>query len=823
MKNTKPIKENIIDLEIVSEMQSSYLDYSMSVIISRALADVRDGLKPVHRRILYAMHETGTTSDKPYKKSARVVGEVLGKYHPHGDSSVYGATVRLAQNFVTNYLMVDGHGNFGSVDGDSAAAMRYTEIRLTKIAEENLDELDKNTVDMNQNYDQTLKEPSVLPAKVPLLLLNGSEGIAVGMASSIPPHNLTEVMKAFLKLIENEDITVNEIIKTIKGPDFPTRAYILGKSGILDAYKTGRGKVLMRGKASIERLSDNKEQIIITDLPYQVNKAKFVEKIAFLSAEKIIEGISDLRDESKKENKIVIELKKDANANKILNLLYKHTDLQKNFGVNFLCLVPDGQGKLRPRTLNILEILQEFLKHREEVTRRKFEFDLAKAKKKEHILQGLIIALENIDNVISIIRKSKTTAEANEKLKEKYKFTNEQANHILEVKLQGLTSLEIEKVQKDHKTTLDLIAYIENILSDRKNILEEIKKESLDILAKYGDSRKTEILNITGEIDLTEEIIEEEVIVSLTNTGYIKRLPLDTYKTQKKGGKGVSGLSNAKENEDIVQHLFSAKTQNLVLFFTDTGKMHKLSVNEIPEHSRISRGSYISNIIDIPKEEKITAVLEIESFDNEDINLLMFTKLGGIKKIPLIDLKTNRKFTTAIKLKEDDTLVNVCSAKLNEDIFIATKKGLSIRINEQEINNKGKTAGTIRAIKLKKDDSVVSADIIQKDFSLLTITEQGLSKKTHEKNYKVQARDGSGVTNIKLNTGDFVVGSLLVEPESEVILITSSNKIIRTPVDAFSDIGRTSKGSRIMNLNDNEVIKTILKVKSNTIEENEEQ
>ena len=823
MKNTKPIKENIIDLEIVSEMQSSYLDYSMSVIISRALADVRDGLKPVHRRILYAMHETGTTSDKPYKKSARVVGEVLGKYHPHGDSSVYGATVRLAQNFVTNYLMVDGHGNFGSVDGDSAAAMRYTEIRLTKIAEENLDELDKNTVDMNQNYDQTLKEPSVLPAKVPLLLLNGSEGIAVGMASSIPPHNLTEVMKAFLKLIENEDITVNEIIKTIKGPDFPTGAYILGKSGILDAYKTGRGKVLMRGKASIERLSDNKEQIIITDLPYQVNKAKFVEKIAFLSAEKIIEGISDLRDESKKENKIVIELKKDANANKILNLLYKHTDLQKNFGVNFLCLVPDRQGKLRPKTLNILEILQEFLKHREEVTRRKFEFDLAKAKKKEHILQGLIIALENIDNVISIIRKSKTTAEANEKLKEKYKFTNEQANHILEVKLQGLTSLEIEKVQKDHKTTLDLIAYIENILSDRKNILEEIKKESLDILGKYGDSRKTEILNITGEIDLTEEIIEEEVIVSLTNTGYIKRLPLDTYKTQKKGGKGVSGLSNAKENEDIVQHLFSAKTQNLVLFFTDTGKMHKLSVNEIPEHSRISRGSYISNIIDIPKEEKITAVLEIESFDNEDINLLMFTKLGGIKKIPLIDLKTNRKFTTAIKLKEDDTLVNVCSAKLNEDIFIATKKGLSIRINEQEINNKGKTAGTIRAIKLKKDDSVVSADIIQKDFSLLTITEQGLSKKTHEKNYKVQARDGSGVTNIKLNTGDFVVGSLLVEPESEVILITSSNKIIRTPVDAFSDIGRTSKGSRIMNLNDNEVIKTILKVKSNTIEENEEQ
>lgn len=803
---------NVTKRYIEEEMKQSYLDYSMSVIVSRALPDVRDGMKPVHRRILFAMNELGMTYDKAYKKSARIVGEVLGKYHPHGDSSVYGAIVRMAQDFNYRYPLVDGHGNFGSIDGDSAAAMRYTEARMAKISGELMEDIDKNTIDFMKNFDDSLDEPTVLPAKLPNLLLNGATGIAVGMATNIPPHNLGELVDGILAQIENPDITCLELMDYIKGPDFPTGGIIDGHKGIRDAYLTGRGKIRVRGKVEVEELKSGKANIIIKEIPYQLNKAVLIEKIADLVKEKKINGISDLRDESDRDGiRVVIEVKKGEEPELILNKLYKFTELQNTFGIIMLALVNNA-----PKVLNLKEIIAEYLKHRFIVITRRTQFDLEKAEKRAHILQGYRIALENIDRIIEIIRGSADGNTAREVLIEKYGFSDVQSRAILDMKLQRLTGLEREKIDAEYIEIEKYILELKDILSHDSKIYDIIKKELIYLKEKYGDERKTVIENERMEI-LPEDLIKDEsVILTLTNKGYVKRMEVSKYKAQKRGGKGVASQNTIED--DFVVSIDSATNLDTLMIFTNQGRVFNLKVYEIPESSKQSRGKLISNIIRIREDEKIRAVIKTRDFSPEN-EVVFVTKEGLIKKTNLNEFKNiNNSGLKAIKLKPEDDIIYVGLIEEidKEELLLATKLGQSIRFGSDNVRATGRDTMGVKAITLKEGDSVVSAMLIKdRDGMILTMTENGYGKRTRIDEYPLQARSGKGVINLRCNakTGDVV--SVLPAPDSEELMaITSSGIVIRMPMSSITIYGRATQGVIVMKVDNGEKVVSITKVKS---------
>ncbi|WP_455514482.1 DNA gyrase subunit A [Pseudostreptobacillus sp.] len=801
---------NEIPIFIEDEIKNSYLDYSMSVIVSRALPDVRDGLKPVHRRILFAMNDMGMGYDKPYKKSARIVGEVLGKYHPHGDSAVYNSMVRMAQDFNTRYMLVDGHGNFGSVDGDSAAAMRYTEARMAKITSELLVDIDKDTIDWRKNFDESLDEPKVLPAKLPNLLLNGTTGIAVGMATNIPPHNLREVSDAIVALIDNKDISVDELITYIKGPDFPTGGIIYGKSGIYSAYKTGRGKVRVSGKTHIEKdKKSGKESIVITEIPYQVNRAKLIERIAELVKDKRITGISDLRDESKTDTRIVIELKKGEESELILNSLYKFTDLQTTFGIIMLALVNDV-----PRVLNLKQILVKYLEHRYDVIVRKTRYELNKAKKRAHILEGFRKALDHIDEIIRIIRGSSDGNTARIALMEKFDFTDIQARAILDMRLQRLTGLEREKIENEYKELLILIKDLEDILANDSRVYEIIRNEVLELKEKYGDDRRTDIENDRLEIGIEDLIKNEDVIVTITKKGYIKRMSLDAYKAQKRGGQGVSSTTTVED--DVLKDIYTAKTLDKLMIFSDKGKVYSTKVYEIAESSKQARGKLIQNIIDLEENEKVSVIIRVDEKENDTRDLVFITKSGIIKKTKLEEFRSiNKNGKKALTFKDDSDevkFVGVTSGSGNDEIFIATKDGIAIRFSEKDIRSMGRSAAGVRAIKLNEGDAVVSADIINSNddiekLTVLTISSKGYGKRTPLEDYKTQSRGGKGLKNYKLvGENNFVVYSAIIKEnevengEINLIAISSSGTVIRTIIKDLSVIGRSTQGVRIQKL-----------------------
>ena len=803
---------NVTKRYIEEEMKQSYLDYSMSVIVSRALPDVRDGMKPVHRRILFAMNELGMTYDKAYKKSARIVGEVLGKYHPHGDLSVYGAIVRMAQDFNYRYPLVDGHGNFGSIDGDSAAAMRYTEARMAKISGELMEDIDKNTIDFMKNFDDSLDEPTVLPAKLPNLLLNGATGIAVGMATNIPPHNLGELVDGILAQIENPDITCLELMDYIKGPDFPTGGIIDGHKGIRDAYLTGRGKIRVRGKVEVEELKSGKANIIIKEIPYQLNKAVLIEKIADLVKEKKINGISDLRDESDRDGiRVVIEVKKGEEPELILNKLYKFTELQNTFGIIMLALVNNA-----PKVLNLKEIIAEYLKHRFIVITRRTQFDLEKAEKRAHILQGYRIALENIDRIIEIIRGSADGNIAREVLIEKYGFSDVQSRAILDMKLQRLTGLEREKIDAEYVEIEKYILELKDILSHDSKIYDIIKKELIYLKEKYGDERKTVIENERMEI-LPEDLIKDEsVILTLTNKGYVKRMEVSKYKAQKRGGKGVASQNTIED--DFVVSIDSATNLDTLMIFTNQGRVFNLKVYEIPESSKQSRGKLISNIIRIREDEKIRAVIKTRDFSSEN-EVVFVTKEGLIKKTNLNEFKNiNNSGLKAIKLKPEDDIIYVGLIEEidKEELLLATKLGQSIRFGSDNVRATGRDTMGVKAITLKEGDSVVSAMLIKdRDGMILTMTENGYGKRTRIDEYPLQARSGKGVINLRCNakTGDVV--SVLPAPDSEELMaITSSGIVIRMPMSSITIYGRATQGVIVMKVDNGEKVVSITKVKS---------
>lgn len=801
---------NEIPIFIEDEIKNSYLDYSMSVIVSRALPDVRDGLKPVHRRILFAMNDMGMGYDKPYKKSARIVGEVLGKYHPHGDSAVYNSMVRMAQDFNTRYMLVDGHGNFGSVDGDSAAAMRYTEARMAKITSELLVDIDKDTIDWRKNFDESLDEPKVLPAKLPNLLLNGTTGIAVGMATNIPPHNLREVSDAIVALIDNKDISVDELITHIKGPDFPTGGIIYGKSGIYSAYKTGRGKVRVSGKTHIEKdKKSGKESIVITEIPYQVNRAKLIERIAELVKDKRITGISDLRDESKTDTRIVIELKKGEESELILNSLYKFTDLQTTFGIIMLALVNDV-----PRVLNLKQILVKYLEHRYDVIVRKTRYELNKAKKRAHILEGFRKALDHIDEIIRIIRGSSDGNTARIALMEKFDFTDIQSRAILDMRLQRLTGLEREKIENEYKELLILIKDLEDILANDSRVYEIIRNEVLELKEKYGDDRRTDIENDRLEIGIEDLIKNEDVIVTITKKGYIKRMSLDAYKAQKRGGQGVSSTTTVED--DVLKDIYTAKTLDKLMIFSDKGKVYSTKVYEIAESSKQARGKLIQNIIDLEENEKVSVIIRVDEKENDTRDLVFITKSGIIKKTKLEEFRSiNKNGKKALTFKDDSDevkFVGVTSGSGNDEIFIATKDGIAIRFSEKDIRSMGRSAAGVRAIKLNEGDAVVSADIINSNddiekLTVLTISSKGYGKRTPLEDYKTQSRGGKGLKNYKLvGENNFVVYSAIIKEnevengEINLIAISSSGTVIRTIIKDLSVIGRSTQGVRIQKL-----------------------
>lgn len=795
----------VLPVNLEDEMKNSYIDYAMSVIVMRALPDVRDGLKPVHRRILYAMQEAGMGSNKPYKKSARIVGEVLGKYHPHGDSSVYNAIVRMAQDFSCRYVLADGHGNFGSIDGDSAAAMRYTEVRMSKIAELMLQDIDKQTVDFAPNYDESLKEPTVLPSKIPNLLVNGSSGIAVGMATNIPPHNLTEVIDGVLQMIDNPDITIEELMQTIKGPDFPTGAMIMGRDGIISAYKTGRGAVKMRACTQISTLSNGKPRITITELPYQVNKARLVERIAELVRDKTIDGITDLNDESDRNGmSIVIDLRRDANAEVILNQLYQHTQLQETFGVIMLALV-NG----RPRILNLKQVLHYYIKHQEDVIRRRTQYELTKAQARAHILEGLTIALDHLDPIIETIRKSANGEAAKEVLMNDYTLTEKQAQAILDLRLQRLTGLEREKIETEYLEVLDYISNLNEILADEHKILNIVKEELSAVKAKFGDERRTQITDDTSDVDLADLIAEETVVITLTHNNYIKRIPLTTYRNQKRGGRGVTGMGT--KEEDYVENMIITSTHNTILFFTNKGLVYQLKGYEIPESGRTAKGTAIVNLLPLAKEESITAIIPIEKFA-DDKYLFMATRQGIVKKTVLSDYDTNRKKTglIAISLKDDDELISVKLTDGNRYIIIGTRDGMSISFNEQNVRPMGRNARGVIGIKLKGDDKVIDMDSLRKNCEVLTVTENGYGKRTHTEEYRAQSRGGIGLINIKVTekTG-FVVGVKVVNENQEFMLISNEGIVIRSNINEVSVINRNTQGVKVMNMDNNDKVAAV--------------
>lgn len=807
--------EKLIDVDIKDEMKKCYIDYAMSVIVGRALPDVRDGLKPVHRRILYSMNQLGIFADKQYRKSARIVGDVLGKYHPHGDASVYDAMVRLAQDFSTRYPLIDGHGNFGSVDGDSPAAMRYTEARLSKISMEMMRDIGKNTIDFVDNFDGSEKEPSVLPARFPNLLVNGSSGIAVGMATNIPPHNLKEVIDGTIMLIDNPDATIDELNTKIKGPDFPTAGIIYGKDGIKNAYETGRGKITVRAKAEIVE-ENGRNKIIVTELPYQVNKAKLVENIADLVKDKKIEGISDLRDESDREGmRIVIELKRDANPSVVLNLLYKHTKMQDTFGVIMLALV-DGE----PKVLNLKEVLSYYISFQEEVIRRRTQFDLDKAEARAHILEGLKIALDHIDEVINLIRSSKTPDIAKKGLISKFGLSEKQAQAILDMKLQRLTGLEREKIEEEYKELIKTINHLKEILSNEKLILDIIKNELTEIKVKYGDARRTKITNKSDEINLEDLIPEEDVAVTISHSGYIKRLPIDTYRSQKRGGKGIQGLS--VRDDDFVENLFITSTHNNLIFFTNMGRAYVLKAFEIPEASRTARGTNIVNILPLNGRERIQAVIPIKEF-YEDAYVVLATKNGLIKKTPLSGLSSIRKSgINAINLKQNDEIISVKLTDGNQKITVVSQNGYAITFEESDVRSMGRTAAGVKSISLRDEDIVVSMEIYDKESDLLIVSDNGFGKRTSFADYSVQGRGGKGLKTYKVTkkTGK-IIGAKTVKDNDEIMLINNNGVIIRLEVNNISRLSRNTSGVTLMKTKKNEKILSIAKINSNDSDEEE--
>ncbi len=786
--------EKVIEKQIEQEVKSSFLDYAMSVIVDRALPDIRDGLKPVHRRILYGMHTMGMFRSKPYKKSARVVGEVLGKYHPHGDVAVYDSIVRMVQPFSLRYPLIDGQGNFGSVDGDSAAAMRYTEVRLSKIAEEILTDIDKDTVDFKPNFDNTLKEPEVLPAKLPNLLINGSSGIAVGMATNIPPHNLREVIDAIVEVIDNHDIEIEDLMQIIKGPDFPTRGIIYGKEGIVDAYKTGRGRVVIRAKVSIE--TDKKNNIIIEELPYQVNKARLIENIVELVKLKKIEGISDIRDESDKRGiRVFIKLKADANPNMVLNQLYAHTSLQTTFGVIMLALV-DGV----PKILDLKEIINEYLKYRENVVIKRTKYELSQAEKRAHILEGFVKALDNIDEVIQIIKKSENVETAKKRLIERFEFTEVQSDAILKMQLQRLTNLEREKIRKELAELKGLISKLKAILASRDKIFQIIKEELLEIKEKYGDERRTEITYTTREIEEEDLIPEENVAVTLSNLGYIKKINIDEYRLQRRGGKGVIGMGT--KEEDFTKAVFTCSTHDYILFFTNKGKVYWLKAYHIPTAGRTAKGRAIINLIQMERDEKISAAIPLSNFEGY---LFMATKKGTVKKTKLKDYSNPRKTgIIAIDLREEDELVNVVLTDGNKDIILSTKKGKCMKFSENDVRPTGRNTMGVRGIRLQ-NDTVVSLDIAEKGKTLFTITEGGYGKRTRMEEYPIHRRGGKGVINIRLKHGD-VVSSKCIDKDDEILVITEKGIMIRIKAKDVSIIGRSTQGVRVIRVENDSVV-----------------
>ncbi len=791
----------IVPVNLEHEMKNCYIDYAMSVIVARALPDVRDGLKPVHRRILYAMQEACMGSGKPYKKSARIVGEVLGKYHPHGDTSVYDAIVRMAQDFSMRYMLADGHGNFGSVDGDPAAAMRYTEVRMSKISELMLQDIDKETVDFVPNYDESLKEPAVLPSKFPQLLVNGTSGIAVGMATNIPPHNMREVIDGTLMLIDNPDTTIDELMTAIKGPDFPTAGLILGKEGIKQAYMTGRGIIKMRANAHIETMSNGKPRIVVTELPYQVNKARLIEKIAQLVRDKQIEGITDLRDESDRNGMhIVIDLRRDANANVILNQLFKHTQLQDSFGVIMLALV-DG----KPQVLNLKQVLHYYIKHQEEVITRRTQYELKKAEARAHILEGLTIALDHLDAVITTIRESRTADIAKEALMTGFKLSDKQAQAILDLRLQRLTGLEREKIEEEYQETLKAIEEFKAILADNQKILNIIKEELTAVKEKYGDDRRTKLTIDTSEIDVEDLIAEEDVVITLTHNNYIKRMPLDTYRRQNRGGKGIKGMGT--KETDFVENLLITTTHHTILFFTTRGRVYSLKAYEIAESSRTAKGTAIINLLQLEQEEKITAVIQVKGFD-PDRYLFMATRKGIVKKTSLSEFSNLRKNgLNAINLDDDDDLMGVKFTDGESYLMLGTKLGKAIAFSEDDVRSMGRMARGVKGITLSDGDEVVGMDILVRNAEVLTVTECGYGKRTSTDEYRAQTRGGKGLINMKVTekTGQ-VVGIKVVRPEHELMLITTDGIVIRTNVSDISVISRNTQGVKLMTTAENDKV-----------------
>jgi len=810
----------VIPVKIEETLAKSYLEYSMSVIVGRALPDVRDGLKPVHRRILYAMYKMGITSSSPYKKSARIVGDVIGKYHPHGDSAVYEALVRMAQDFSMREPLIDGQGNFGSIDGDNAAAMRYTEARLTKIAEELLKDIDKDTVDFVPNYDGTEKEPVVLPARFPNLLVNGSSGIAVGMATNIPPHNLSELLDALIYMIDNKEATLEDILNFVKGPDFPTGGIIYGRSGILEAYKTGRGSIKIRAKHHIEHRG-NREIIVIDELPYQVNKAKLIEKISDLVKDKIIEGISEIRDESDREGiRVVIELKKDAMSEIVLNNLYKHTQMQVSFGINMLAILDK-----EPKLFNLMEILNTFIKFRKTVVIRRTIYELEVAKRRAHILEGLLIALANIDEVVEIIKKSSDTKEAKSRLMERFELSEVQAQAILDMKLSRLTSLETEKLQKEYDELMEKIAYLTSILKEENVLNGVIKEEFLEIKNKYSSQRLTEIVEDYDSIDIEDLIPNEEMVVTITHRGYVKRVPLKTYERQNRGGKGKKALTTYED--DFIEDFYIAKAHDTLMIITDKGQLHWLKVYKIPEGSRTSKGKAIVNLINLDKGEKIQTIIKTSDFD-ENKSLAFFTKNGVVKRTNLSEFKNIRSTgVRAITIDEGDELVTAKIVKPEDkELFIVTKKGMAIRFPVDTVREMGRSARGVKGITFKIDgDEVVGAlSLKDENQEILTVSEKGFGKRTEANAYRLTNRGGKGVIAMKLTnkTGD-LVGVVATEEDHDLMLLTSKGKMIRVSIDSISKTGKNTQGVRIVKLDSDDRVVSVAKTPSEkNFEENEE-
>jgi DNA gyrase subunit A len=803
------IHGKIVPVDLADEMKKSYIEYSMSVIVSRALPDVRDGLKPVHRRILYAMYDSDLTHDRPYRKSARPVADVMGKYHPHGDVAIYDTLVRMAQDFNQRYPFIDGHGNFGSIDGDPAAAMRYTEARLCKISSEMLRDIEKDTVDFVPNYDSSQTEPRVLPSRFPNLLANGSSGIAVGMATNIPPHNLREIIDAALLLLRNPSTSIEELMQHIKGPDFPTSGIIMGMQGIRSAYTTGRGIVIMRARSRFERMQNGKTRIIVNELPYQVNKARLVEKIAILARDRKIDGITDLRDESDRDGmRIVIELRRDAKPAVILNQLYAHTQLQESFGIIMLALVND-----EPRTLTLKEVLEYYIEHQKIVVTRRTEFELRKAKDRAHILEGLRIAASNIDKVIRIIRSSQDDSEAKPRLMETFGFSDRQATAVLDMRLRRLTNLEIDKLEAEYKEVMAEISRLLEILADIEKLKKVIENEMLAIREEFGDDRRTEIVPDEGELNIEDLIAEEEVVVTLTHQGYIKRLPSTTYRSQRRGGKGVTAMGT--KEEDFVENLFITTTHHNLLFFTNKGKVFQSKVYEVPEASRQAKGSNIINLLNIDNEEKITAVLAVKAFDEEK-NLIFCTRFGTIKKTGLDQYLNIRKGgIQAIKLNDDDDLIGVRFADDKDDIVLATRDGNAIRFNATDVRNMGRVTTGVKGITLSNEDEVIAMEVANDDADLLVITANGYGKRTPIREYRCQSRGGKGVLLMRRTEKTGVIaGVRMVREGDDVMVITINGIIIRTSVSGISQMSRTTQGVTIMKMDEEDQVIGLAKVVS---------